>query len=121
MKMLRDMKINKTQFIAIFLMAFIGIFAYSGIYSEYYGLVQTSDGFYEDTNLADGWVYNTDFDDLSVDKVNEFTAQTDRQEVVQSVVDLEGKPDITLHFTEKGTISKFYTTAGKDFDASDNS
>ena len=121
MKMLRDMKINKTQFIAIFLMAFIGIFAYSGIYSEYYGLVQTSDEFYVDTNMADGWVYNTDFDDLSVDKVNEFTAQTDRQEVVQSVADLEGKPDITLHFTEKGTISKFYTTAGKDFDASDNS
>ena len=121
MKMLRDMKINKTQFIAIFLMAFIGIFAYSGIYSEYYGLVQTSDGFYDDTNLADGWVYNTDFDDSSVDKINEFATQTDRQEVVQSVVDLEGKPDITLHFTEKGTISKFYTTAGKDFDASDNS
>ena len=121
MKMLRDMKINKTQFIAIFLMAFIGIFAYSGIYGEYYGLVQTSDEFYVDTNMADGWVYNTDFDDLSVDKVNEFTAQTDRQEVVQSVADLEGKPDITLHFTEKGTISKFYTTAGKDFDASDDS
>ena len=121
MKMLRDMKINKTQFIAIFLMAFIGIFAYSGIYSEYYGLVQTSDEFYADTNMADGWVYNTDFDDLSVDKINEFTTQTDRQEVVQSVADLEGKPDITLHFTEKGTISKFYATEGKDFDASDDS
>ena len=121
MKMLRDMKINKTQFIAIFLMAFIGIFAYSGIYSEYYGLVQTFDEFYADTNMADGWVYNTDFDDLSVDKINEFTTQTDRQEVVQSVADLEGKPDITLHFTEKGTISKFYATEGKDFDASDDS
>ena len=48
-KMLRDIRINKTQFIAIFLMAFIGIFAYSGIYSEYYGLVQTSDEFYADT------------------------------------------------------------------------
>ena len=64
-KMLRDIKINKTQFIAIFLMAFIGIFAYTGIYSEYYGLVQTSDGFYTDTNMADAWVYNTDFDDAS--------------------------------------------------------
>ena len=35
--MLRDIKINKTQFIAIFLMAFLGIFAYCGIYGEYYG------------------------------------------------------------------------------------
>ena len=120
-KMLRDIRINKTQFIAIFLMAFIGIFAYSGIYSEYYGLVQTSDEFYADTNMADGWIYNTDFDDSSVHEIDAFTTQTDRQEVVQSVADLEGKPDITLHFTEKGTISKFYTTEGEDFDASDDS
>ena len=120
-KMLRDIRINKTQFIAIFLMAFIGIFAYSGIYSEYYGLVQTSDEFYADTNMADGWIYNTDFDDSSVHEIDAFNTQTDRQEVVQSVADLEGKPDITLHFTEKGTISKFYTTEGEDFDASDDS
>ena len=33
-KMLRDIKINKTQFIAIFLMAFLGIFAYCGIYGD---------------------------------------------------------------------------------------
>ncbi len=121
MKMLRDMRINKTQFIAIFLMAFIGIFAYSGIYSEYYGLVQTSDEFYADTNMADGWIDNTDFDDSSVQKINGFATQIDRQKVVLSVADLEGKPDITLHFTEKGTISKFYTTEGEDFDASDAS
>ena len=117
--MLRDIKINKTQFIAIFLMAFLGIFAYCGIYGEYYGLVQTSDAYYSETNLADGWIYNTDFDDVAVDKVSKFTTETDRQAVVQSVADLENKPDIKLHFVEKGTISKFYVTEGKDFDAYD--
>ena len=119
-KMLRDIKINRTQFIAIFLMAFLGIFAYTGIYAEYYGLVQTSDQFYADTNMADAWIYNTDFDDVSLDKVNEFTTLSDRQEVVQSHANLEGKPDITLHFVEKGTISKFYTTEGEDFDPNDD-
>ena len=74
-KMLRDIKINKTQFIAIFLMAFLGIFAYCGIYAEYYGLVQTSDNYYAQTNLADGWVYNTSFSDVSVDKINDFQLQ----------------------------------------------
>ena len=120
-KMLRDIKINKTQFIAIFLMAFLGIFAYCGIYGEYYGLVQTSDEYYNITNLADGWVYNTDFDNSTIDKISDFTTQTDRQSVVQSVADLDNKPDITLHFVEKGKISKFYSTEGKDFDASDDS
>ena len=120
-KMLRDIKINKTQFIAIFLMAFLGIFAYCGIYAEYYGLVQTSDDFYAQTNLADGWVYNTSFDDSSVDKISEFAAEADRQGIVKSVADMENKPDVTLHFTENGTISKFYSVEGKDFDPSDDS
>ena len=120
-KMIRDMKINKTQFIAIFLMAFLGIFAYTGIYAEYYGLVQTSDDFYTDTNMADAWIYNTDFDDVSLDKVNEFTTQSDRQEVIQSQANLENKPAITLHFVEKGTISKFYTTEGENFNPNDAS
>ena len=119
-KMLRDIKINKTQFIAIFLMAFLGIFAYCGIYGEYYGLVQTSDDYYNQTNMADGWIYNTTFDDSSVDKINDFTIQTDRQAVVQSQADFKNKPDIKLHFVENGTISKFYSTEGKEFDASDD-
>lgn len=120
-KMLRDIKINKTQFIAIFLMAFLGIFAYCGIYGEYYGLEQTSNEFYTDTNMADGWIYNTDFNDSSLDKINEISEQSDRQAVVQSVADIEDKPDITLHFVENGTVSKFYTTEGKDFDSEDDS
>ncbi len=120
-KMLRDMKINRTQFIAIFLMAFIGIFAYSGIYAEYYGLVQTSDEFYTDTNMADAWIYNTDFDNPTLGKVNDFTTQTDRQVVVQSQADLENQPDVTLHFIETGTISKFYTTEGENFNQNDDS
>ena len=120
-KMLRDMRINKMQFIAIFLMAFIGIFAFTGIYAEYYGLVQTFDEFYADTNIADAWIYNTDFDDASVDKINEFAIQSDRQGVILSQAKLENRPDITLHFIENGTISKFYTTEGEDFNPDDDS
>ena len=119
--MLRDIKINKTQFIAIFLMAFLGIFAYCGIYGEYYGLVQTSDEYYNVTNMADAWIYNTNFDNASIDEISDFTTQNERQLVVQSVADFDNKPDITLHFAEKGEISKFYSTEGKDFDASDDS
>ena len=119
--MLRDIKINKAQFIAIFLMAFLGIFAYCGIYAEYYGLEQTSEGFYADTNMADGWIYNTGFDDLDLEKVSDFSTQTDRQEVIQAVANLDSKPDFTLHFIEKGTISKFYSTEGEDFNPEDGS
>ena len=119
--MLRDIKINKTQFLAIFLMAFLGIFAYCGIYGEYYGLVQTSDAYYAQTNMADGWIYNTSFDDSSIDNISEFATESDRQLVVQSVADFDNKPDIKLHFVENGTISKFYSAEGEDFNPSDES
>ena len=120
-KMLRDIKINKTQFLAIFLMAFLGIFAYCGIYGEYYGLVQTSDAYYAQTNMADGWIFNTSFDDSSIDKISEFATESDRQMVIQSVADFDNKPDIKLHFVENGTISKFYSVEGEDFNPSDES
>ena len=102
-------------------MAFLGIFAYCGIYGEYYGLVQTSDAYYAQTNMADAWIYNTSFDDSSIDKISEFATQSDRQLVIQSVADFDNKPDIKLHFVENGTISKFYSAEGEDFNPSDDS
>ena len=120
-KMLRDIKINKTQFISIFLMAFLGIFAFCGVCSEYYGLEQTSSDFYIDTNLADGWIYNTTITDDAIDEINNFTTNSEKQLVVQSVANFSNDPDITLHFVEDNEISKFYVSQGQEFNLSDES
>ena len=120
-KMLRDIKINKTQFISILLMAFLGVFAFCGVCSEYYGLEQTSSEFYRDTNLADGWIYNTTITDKAVDEISNFSTDHEKQLVVQSVGNFSNDPDITLHFVEDNKISKFYVTDGEDFNLSDDS
>lgn len=120
-KMLRDIKINKTQFISIFLMAFLGIFAFCGVCSEYYGLEQTSNDFYADNNLADGWIYNTTITDDALDKINNFSTDTEKQLVVKSVGNFSNDPDITLHFIEDNKISKFNVTEGEDINISDDS
>lgn len=120
-KMLRDIKINKTQFISIFLMAFLGIFAFCGVCSEYYGLEQTSSDFYTDTNLADGWIYNTTITDDAIGEINNFTTNSEKQLVVQSVANFSNDPDITLHFVEDNEISKFYVSQGQEFNLSDES
>ena len=120
-KMLRDIKINKTQFISIFLMAFLGIFAFCGVCSEYYGLEQTSSDFYTDTNLADGWIYNTTITDDAIDEINNFTTNSEKQLVVQSVANFSNDPDITLHFVGDNEISKFYVSQGQEFNLSDES
>ena len=61
-KMLRDFKDHKIQFISIFLMALIGVYGFTGISGEVAGLVDVSSHYYEDTNLADGWVYGENLD-----------------------------------------------------------
>ena len=120
-KMLRDININKTQFISIFLMAFLGVFAFCGVCSEYYGLDQTTHEFYTDTNLADGWIYNNTITDEAVDEINNFSTDSEKQLIVKSIGNFSNDPDITLHFLDDNKISKFYTTEGKDFNLSDDS
>ena len=61
-KMLRDFKDHKAQFISIFLMALIGVFAFTGISGEAVGIADVSSKYYEDTNLADGWIYGDEID-----------------------------------------------------------
>ena len=120
--MLRDFKDHKAQFLSIFLMALIGVFAFTGISGEAVGLVDVSSSYYENTNLADGWVYGEEIDDdvFSDIKSMEEIKDAQREMVVDTVADYSSDPDITLHIVEgKQNISKFYLFKGKDFDPND--
>ena len=120
-KMLRDIRKHKTQFLSIFLMAFLGVFVFSGVGGESVGLEVNIDNFYNDTNLADGWIYSADLSDKFLDDVNllDPTTQMERQLVIDSVADFSNDPEITLHFVENNTISKFYLLEGEKFDIED--
>lgn len=121
-KMIRDIMKHKTQFISIFLMAFLGVFVFTGIGSECVGLEVNVNNFYEDTNLADGWIYSPYLNDLFLNQVNYLgaTTQMERQLIVDSVADFENNPEITLHFVENNTISKFYLIEGEPLDINDS-
>ena len=121
-KMLRDIWKHKTQFLSIFLMAFLGVFVFAGVGGESVGLEVNVDKYYEDTNLADGWIYSANLNDDFVDKVNNLspTTQSERQLVLDSVADFSNDPEITLHFVENNTISKFYLIDGKPLNISDS-
>ena len=120
--MLRDFKDHKAQFLSIFLMALIGVFAFTGISGEVVGMVDVSNSYYENTNLADGWIYGEEIsDDVFSDiKSMEEIKDAQREMVVDTVADYSSDPDITLHIVEgKQNISKFYLFKGKDFDPND--
>ena len=119
--MLRDVSNYKVQFISIFLMAFIGVFVFSGMYVETSSFETTIDNYYGETNLADGWIYSNYLVDEFLRQVYLLgaTTQMDRQLVVNSHADLENNPEIVLHFVENNTISKFYSVEGNEFDVHD--
>jgi putative ABC transport system permease protein len=74
--MLRDMGKHKTQFISIFIMAFLGVFIYSGIGGEWMGLRNTVNNYYKETNFANVWIYGTNFskeDEDSLKKLQDVT------------------------------------------------
>ena len=120
-KMLRDIRKHKTQFLSIFLMAFLGVFVFSGVGGESIGLEVNIDNYYEDTNLADGWIYSMGINDLFLYQVEYLgaTNQMERQYVVDSAADFKNDPDVTLHFVENNTISKFFLLEGKPLDIND--
>ena len=120
-KMLRDIRKHKTQFLSIFLMAFLGVFVFAGVGGESVGLEVNVNDYYNDTNLADGWIYSININDLFLYQVDCLgaTTQMERQLVVDSVADFSNDPEITLHFVENNTISKFYLLQGEPLDIDD--
>ncbi|OEC98531.1 MULTISPECIES: ABC transporter permease [Methanobrevibacter] len=120
-KMLRDIKKHKTQFLSIFLMAFLGVFVFAGVGGESVGLEVNVNNYYNDTNLADGWIYSPNLDMNFIDDVNNLTptTQSERQLVLDSIADFSNNPEIKLHFIENNTISKFYLMDGEPLNISD--
>lgn len=120
-KMLRDIAKHKAQFISIFLMAFLGVFVFAGVGGESVGLEVNVNDFYNETNLADGWIYSYGINDIYMEQVDLLgpTTQMERQYVVESVGDFDNDPEITLHFVENNTISKFYLLEGEKLDIND--
>ena len=120
--MIRDMIEYKVQFISIFLMAFIGVLVFTGMYMDTTNFETTLDDYYQETNLADGWIYSDYLVDEFVEQVYLLgaTTQMERQLVVDSQAQLENTPEIRLHFVENNTISKFYLLEGNELDINDS-
>ena len=120
-KMLRDIKENNRQFIAIFLMSFITLLAFSGIGAEVQGLQNNLDHYYNETNMADAYAFGEDFNKSLVNDFKNMNSTTgvERQLVVKSEANLTSGPTVTLHFLENNTISKYYPVEGGDINYSD--
>ena len=119
-KLFRDLWQNRTQFISIFLMAFLGLFVFAGIDAESTGIGISTAQYYEETNLADNWVMGTSF---STEEVKRLEALPQIASVDRKLV-LEGKakvgdgeePSMEFNFVESMNSSFPYIKEGEAFD-----
>ena len=120
-KMLRDMKENKMQFIAIFLMSFITLLAFSGIGSEVQGLQDNLNNYYNETNMANAYAFGSNFNESLLNDFQDMPTTTgvERQFVIKSIAQVDNDPTVTLHFLEKNNISRYYPVEGGNIDYND--
>lgn len=118
-KLIRDIKLNKSQFVTIFLMVFIGTLAYSGIESYMKGMQVTADTFYSENNLQDLNVMGANFteNDLNDIKEIENVKDAERKLVVTANHITDGDKILSLSFIETNNISKLYIIDGENFDS----
>lgn len=117
-KMFRDIKLNKSQFIAIFLMVFLGVLVYGGVRSYMDGMANSAEVFYRENNLEDLNVVGNNFskDDLEKIKNMENVNEAERKLTITGTMEHEKDRFLQLNFIESNKISKFYVIEGEGFD-----
>lgn len=117
-KMLRDIKNNKMQFFSIALMAFLAMFVYSGLGSEWYTFRQEANDYYDETNMADIWLYGSHFTDSQVHKLESVEGISGLQKRLhlEGTADLNGEPELEVLLVDENSISKCLIRDGAEFD-----
>lgn len=123
-KMRRDLSQMWSQFLSVFLMAFLGILIYVGTEGTWYGLKTELNSYFQKTNLASAWVYGNGITSKDTQKIKAAGNVTDCELGMTIAAKIKGigsssakEPDIRLMSYEKGKISKPLTISGAEFTA----
>ena len=128
-KVLRDIWKNKSQFITIFVMVFLAVFAFAGVHAYMDGMKESSKVYYEDQNLQDLWLTSENFKNEDLEKIKEIDKVANAERLLTinaNVVDSErfispinGNPisDLVLecNFIETNEINKMYLLEGEEY------
>lgn len=117
-KMVRDMRLNLTQFISIFLLAILGVFVYTGIHAEWAGMEAETDRYYIHSNMPDLWVYSSNFSVEDVISTKELPGVTNaaRRLSIDGTAELPGEPVLRINAFTTADISTPHVVEGDDFD-----
>lgn len=129
-KLWRDLWYNKTQFLSIFLMAFLGLLVFVGLDAESHGIEKSGDTFYEAYNLADFWIKGCYFTKDDANKIMEIDGvnQAERRLHIEGkaehlhgtdsnaqTAEEDNEPYMQLEFLDTQNISQMKVLSGEPF------
>lgn len=121
-KIFRDIKLNKMQFLNIFIMVFLGVFVFTGIHAYMDGMDKSAEKYYKENNLQDIWIEGAGFSSQDLEDIKNIDNVENAERELTITADLdkineEEKKDIRLetNFIESNEISKMYVIEGEEF------
>ena len=128
-KILRDIWKNKSQFITIFLMVFLAVFAFAGVHAYMDGMKESSKIYYENQNLQDIWLTSENFNEDKLIKIKNIdnVKNVERFLTINANVTHSERfinPDnnkpisdlvIECNFIETNEINKMYLIEGEEY------
>lgn len=129
-KMLRDILKNKSQFMTIFIMVFLAIFAFAGIHAYMDGMTASANVYYENQNLQDIWLTSSNgFTEEQLEQIKSMANVKNVERFIRekaTAVNPEkytnpstNKPikdlDFECNFIESNNISKMCVVEGEGF------
>ncbi len=115
--MLRDLKDNFVQFLAIFIMCFFAMFILESFDSDVEGYGRALDDYYRQTAFADLVMTSEGFtpEDLIAVKAADGIKNAERRATINGKVRLSSEKKLELNFIEENNISRMLLTEGEPF------
>ena len=117
-KAFRDIRFNKSQFITIFLMVFLGVFVFAGVHAYMDGMKISGEKYYEKNNFQDIWISGMNFTKDDLEEVKKLDNVKDAERVLTITSTLKNFDEVILetNFIESNNISKMHIVDGEGFD-----
>ena len=133
-KILRDIWKNKSQFITVFLMVFLAVFAFAGVHAYMDGMKESSEIYYNNQNLQDIWLTSENFKTDTIDEIKKIDNVKNAERLLTinaNVTDAERfiNPNtnkklsdlvIECNFIETNEINKMYLIEGEEYSKEKN-
>ena len=133
-KILRDIWKNKSQFITVFLMVFLAVFAFAGVHAYMDGMKESSKVYYENQNLQDIWLTSENFKADKLEEIKKIDNVKNAERLLclnANVIDAERFIDpntnkklsdlvIECNFIETNEINKMYLIEGEEYSKEKN-